>query len=255
VGRGGAPKLIRVEHQEFVDQFTIQARALRAAAVEAGPSAPVDTCPLWTVHDLVRHIAGVNAWAVDALRAEDVNERPEWPTAPDEWDDLLVWWDERAVELADELRAADPGRPTWTLVGTATAGFWARRQAHEAAIHRLDAEHARLGGEVPPLLFTPEFAADGVDEFLTRMTVIASRRKPVDREGTIVLHAADAGQAWEVRLAPGEVPVTSPVTGSGTDGDTTVAGTADALFRAVWGRPSGAAITGDSGLLDALPRV
>jgi hypothetical protein len=166
-----------------------------------------------------------------------------------------VWWDERAVELADELRAVDPGRPTWTLVGTATAGFWARRQAHEAAIHRLDAEHARLGGDVPSLLFTPEFAADGVDEFLTRMMVISSRRKPVDREGTIVLHAADAGRAWEVRLAPGEVPVTRPVTGSGTDGDTTVAGTADALFRAVWGRPSGAVVTGDSGLLDALPRV
>jgi hypothetical protein len=87
------------------------------------------------------------------------------------------------------------------------------------------------------------------------MTVIAARRRPVDREGTIVLHAADAGRAWEVRLTPGEPPVAGPVTGSGIDGDVVVAGTADAVFRAVWGRPSGAAVTGDSGLLDALPRV
>jgi uncharacterized protein (TIGR03083 family) len=244
-----------VEHQEFVDQFTVQVRALRAAAVGAGPSAPVDTCPLWTVHDLVRHIAGVNAWALAALRAEGVDERPPWPAAPDDWDDLLVWWDERAEELADELRAADPAKPRWTLIGTETAAFWARRQAHEAAIHRLDAEHARSGDDVPTLLFTPEFAADGIDEFLTRMTVIAARRRPVDREGSLVLHAADAGRAWEVRLTPGEAPVAGPVTGSGTDGDAIVAGTADSVFRAVWGRPSGAVVTGDSGLLDALPRV
>jgi len=244
-----------VEHREFIDHYTAQARALRSAAVDAGPSAPVDTCPLWTVHDLVRHIAGVNAWALAALRSESVDERPEWPGAPDEWDDLLVWWDERARELADELRAADPAKPRWTLIGTETAGFWARRQAHEAAIHRLDAEHARSGDDVPPLLFTPEFAADGIDEFLTRMTVIAARRHPVERAGVIVLHAADAGRAWEVRLTPGEAPAVGPVTGSGTDGDTTVAGTADSLFRAVWGRPSGAVVTGDTALLDALPRV
>jgi hypothetical protein len=122
-------------------------------------------------------------------------------------------------------------------------------------MHRLDAEHARSGADVPPLLFTPEFAADGVDEFLTRMTVIASRRKPVERAGVLVLHAADAGRTWEVRLTPGEAPAAGPVTGSGTDGDAFVAGTADSLFRAVWGRPSGAVVTGDTALLDALPRV
>ncbi len=255
MGRRQPPKLIRVEHREFIDHYTAQARALRAAAVEAGPSTPVDTCPLWTVHDLVRHVAGVNAWAVAALRAESADERPRWPGAPDEWDDLLVWWDERALELADELRAADPAKPRWTLIGTETAGFWARRQAHETAIHRLDAEHARLGDDVPPLLFTPQFAADGIDEFLTRMTVIAARRKPVEREGVLVLHAADAGRAWEVRLTPGEAPAVGPVTGSGTNGDATVAGTADSLFRAVWGRPSGAVVTGDTALLDVLPRV
>src|SRR6204780_1534249 len=40
--------------------------------------------------------------------------------------------------------------------------FWARRQAHEPAIHRADAESA--AGDVTP--FPAVFAADGIDELL-----------------------------------------------------------------------------------------
>jgi hypothetical protein len=59
----------------------------------------------------------------------------------------------------------------------------------------------------------------------------------------VLFHAADAGRAWELRLAPGEVPVAGPITDSGTEGDVIIAGTADAVYRAAWGRPSGAAVS------------
>jgi uncharacterized protein (TIGR03083 family) len=243
-----------MDHADFVDQISIQARALRVAAVEVGPTALVDTCPGWTALHLVRHIAGTNTWALTALNTAPDGERPAWTSPPKEWDALLPWWDERVAELVDQLRVVDPDAPAWTFVGPKRAGFWARRQAHETAIHRLDAEHARLGPAVPTLLFTPEFAADGVDEFVTQMVVRAAERTPVTLAARVLFHAADAGRAWELRLVPGEVPTSGPVTDSGTDEDLVVAGTADSVYRAVWGRPSGAAVS-NSALLAALPSL
>ncbi|MGH3621366.1 MAG: maleylpyruvate isomerase N-terminal domain-containing protein, partial [Sciscionella sp.] len=136
--------------------------------------------------------------------------------------------------------------------------FWARRMAHDTAIHRLDAEHARVGradpASVPTLLFDPAFAADGIDELLCLLVPIPHPAKnELTAEGTILFHAADAGQAWELRLVPGQAPTCGAAEGSGTNADATVAGTADAVFRAAWKRPSGALVSGNAELLTAVP--
>ncbi|MBB5954685.1 uncharacterized protein (TIGR03083 family) [Saccharothrix tamanrassetensis] len=243
-----------MEHQDFLTHARAQYLALRAAATAAGPEAPVPTCPGWNVHELVRHLAGAYSWGLAALRTPADGERPHAEPRPEGWEDLLAWWDDRFTELDHVLAEADPDTPAWTFAGPKTVGFWARRLAHETAVHRLDVEHALHGPEVPTLLFDSEFAADGVDEYLTRLLVRAARRSPIEREGRLLFHAADAGRAWELRVAPGEAPVAGPITDAATDGDTAVAGTADALYRVAWGRPSGAIVTGDRSLLDALPR-
>ncbi|WP_447004656.1 maleylpyruvate isomerase family mycothiol-dependent enzyme [Saccharothrix isguenensis] len=242
-----------MDHADFVQQMRTQYTALRDAAVAAGPEAPVPPCPEWTVQDLVDHVARVHSWALRALRTAPDADRPHADERPRNWDDLLAWWDGKFAELADTLAGATSNTPAWSF-GPKNFGFWSRRQAHETAIHRLDAEHALHGADVPSLLFDVEFAADGVDEYLHRMLVGAARRKAIDLAGRVVLHAADAGRAWEVRLTPGELPEVGPLTDSATDADATVAGTADALYRAVWGRPSGAITSGDRSLLDGLPR-
>jgi uncharacterized protein (TIGR03083 family) len=243
-----------VDHADFVQHMRNQASALRAAAVAAGPEAQVPTCPGWTVRGLVDHMAMVHSWALRSLHTPADGDRAKPEDRPADWDELLGWWDEKVAELADTLLGSTSNTPAWTFVGPKTFGFWSRRQAHETAIHRLDAEHARHGADVPSLLFDVEFAADGVDEFLTRMLLSGARRKPIARTGRVLFHAADAGRAWEVRLTPGQPPQVGPITDSGTDEDATVAGTADAVYRAVWGRPSGAITSGDRSLLDGLPR-
>lgn len=241
-----------MEHAELVEQVKIQSAALRAAALAAGPEAHVSTCPKWTVHDLVDHLAGVHAWAGLAGRTAPDGERPARVKAPEGWDDLLAWWDDRLGELLDLLsKPADT--PAWSFLGPDTIRFWSRRQAHETAIHRLDAEHALHGPEVPSLLFNQDLAADGIDEYLTVALVRAAQLSPVERAGRVLFHAADAGRTWELRLTPGGVPQAGPVTDSGTAEDATVAGTADAVYRAVWRRPSGAIISGDVELMHALP--
>jgi hypothetical protein len=90
--------------------------------------------------------------------------------------------------------------------------------AHETAIHRLDAEYALQ--DPVRTRFSPEFANDGIDEFLTFV---------VPRRGfAIGVRITTPERTWTV----------------GTPG-TEVTGDADEVYRAVWGRPHRAAISGD----------
>jgi uncharacterized protein (TIGR03083 family) len=247
-----------VEHAALVEQIRIQSEAFRAAAVKAGPEARVPTCPEWTVQQLVTHLARVYAFAIASAQTPPDADRPSRPNAPEGWDELLTWWAEQRDALTDLLERTDPDAPAWVFAveGPRVVGFWARRQAHETAIHRLDAEHALAGSAapsaVPTLVFGPEFAADGIDEFLTLQRSVGHRRGWSDKSGRLLFHAADAGRAWQVRLRPGEPIEVGRAEGSGTHEDTTVAGTADAVYRAVWGRPSSAITSGRAELLDAI---
>jgi len=174
---------------------------------------------------------------------------------PANWTELLDWWAEQQSGLLADL--ADPEAPAWLPWPSypPTTASWARRQAHEAAIHRLDAEHARAGGDdpsaVPSLVFEPGFAADGIDELLVRML---PRRQDWDRfavSGSALVHAADAGRMWRIMLCSGEAPAIE-ATAVAFDADVTIAGTADAVYRRVWGRPSHASVSGDVRLLEPL---
>jgi uncharacterized protein (TIGR03083 family) len=247
-----------VEFTAYLGQITQQATALRAAAVAAGPEAPVPTCPGWAVHDLVRHIAAVHGWAGIALLTDPAGERPTRPLPPKGWDELLAWWDGQSAALTTTLSERGPHAPAWVFspTGPRIAAFWARRQAHETAIHRLDAEHARAGSglpaSVPTLFYDTEFAADGIDEALTMSILVRAMREPIMVRGTVLFHAADAGHAWLMHLQPGNVPVVGPADHPAIDADATVVGTADAVYRAVWGRPSTAVRGGDHALIDAI---
>jgi len=227
-----------------------QAAALRAAAVAAGPGTVVPTCPEWTVQDLVRHVARVHNWATHALRADPAGQEIEPDEAPAEWAALLSWWDDQVGLLLERLGAGGPDAPAWVFDAedAPTMAFWARRQAHETAIHRLDAEHADLGSMVPVSLYDRELAVDGIDEVLTKWVPRLVGTAPPDLAGAVRFEATDAGRTWLVRLVPGAAPA---LDGTG-DGDAAIVGSADAVYRAAWHRPSIAAITGDRTLVAAL---
>ena len=227
---------------------------MRAAAAAAGPDAPVPTCPEWTVRNLVRHLSRVHQWAGRCLDTEPGAESPHPDEAPTNWDELLLWSAEQAGTLVDTLRERGPEAPAWVFITSEpqNAGWWARRQAHETAIHRLDAEHAAaVRDSVPTLVFDPELAADGIDEALTILIPRQLDRAPATVHGTALLHAADAGRAWLVQISPNE-PLKIDTSPPALEADTTVVGTADAVYRAIWKRPSSAVIGGDPAVLAAL---
>ncbi|MGW5716415.1 maleylpyruvate isomerase family mycothiol-dependent enzyme [Amycolatopsis sp. NPDC003865] len=198
----------------MLEAIDVHADALKRAALKAGPAAKVPNCPKWTVHDLVTHIAFVHGLVVGLA----VN-RPAEPAPPPAWDDVLGWWDGQRLALREAL-GRDPGAPAFSpYPGFAvTVGDWTRRMAHETAIHRLDAESALP--DPARTRFSPEFAGDGIDEFLTYL---------VPRRGlTVGVRVTTPERTWTV----------------GTPA-TEVSGEADDVYRALYGRPHQAAISGD----------
>lgn len=94
----------------------------------------------------------------------------------------------------------------WTFLPTAPpspVAFWARRQAHETTVHRMDAE-AALG-----VLFSavePEFAEDGVDELLTGFHARPRSRVRTAEPKVVRVRAADTGGVWTVHLSAAAGP-------------------------------------------------
>jgi uncharacterized protein (TIGR03083 family) len=235
-----------VELSEYQSRIAIEAGLLRAAAVSAGMDNPVPNCPGWTVQRLVHHVGRVFDMAVRVLRAADPQTPPiRIEPAPGE---PLAPFDDRLATLLDMLAATDPATPAWHFVPTApkTAAFWSRRMAHEVTVHRIDVQAAAGTDSAVPA----NFAADGVDEVLTRLIMRHTDRWAVAKlSGTVLYHAADAGRSWTVRLVPGQLPQTAAETV--TEPDASVVGLANAVYRAAWARPSGAVLSGDGTLIDA----
>lgn len=234
-----------------LDALEEQATAFRAAAVRLGGAAAVPTCPGWDVRKLVRHLARVYVMATEALRLDPSGPAPRPERAPEEFDAALSAWDDRYAELRTALSEMDEQRPVWAFFAPeegALVSAWTRRMLHETAIHRLDAQYAEGGLE--ELLFDPELAADGVDEMLTQLLPLQDW-SAANHRGRVLYHAADAGRMWLVTYQAGVAPSVDTTPHSAleqSDVDSSVAGTADAVYRRVWGRPSTAVISGETTL-------
>lgn len=251
-----SPLANRATHRDSVpavDYCTVietEAGLLRAAVLAVAPDTAVPNCPDWTVQRLLGHTARVFGMAADVLRAGDPSQPPPKASPPPrDFDGLVADYDERLADLLAVLRDTSPDAPAWHFSPTApkTAAFWARRMAHEATVHRLDAEGA--SGEQDSGV-GQELAADGIDEVLTRLIQRwTDEWARAELTGTVIYHAADAGRAWTVRLVPGQLPQTAPETVA--EPDASVIGLADAVYRAAWGRPSHATVTGNRELAKA----
>src|SRR5215467_439058 len=129
--------------------------------------AQVSACPGWRVRDLLKHLGYVHRWAAGYLTeglTEIVGEPSEeviLGQGPGDGE-LPGWFREGHAALVRAIETADPGLECWSFLSAPSPlAFWARRQAHETAIHRADAEQAasRAGqgaaGGGPP--FEPGF--------------------------------------------------------------------------------------------------
>jgi len=137
-----------------------------ARIIDGDLDRPVPTCPGWTFRQLATHLGRGHRWAAQivATRAAapiPVREVPDGKL-PGDPAQHAHWLNEGADQVIKAVTAAG-NDPVWTLAGLGPASFWARRRAHEAAVHLADAQLA-AGQDVD---LAPDLAADGVGEWLT----------------------------------------------------------------------------------------
>ena len=148
---------------------TIQRESHRFASVTrtAQHRTLVPTCPAWNVADLIWHLTEVQYfWATIV---EDLIQNPEDvpPFARPEDGALSEAFIVQSARLQDALTRRNPEESCWSWHDDGHSVGWVRRrQAHEALIHRVDAEISTESRS--PV--DGDLGADGVDEVL-RVTI------------------------------------------------------------------------------------
>lgn len=206
----------------FLDHLRREADGFTAVLQDADLSAPVEHCPGWDLVGLTAHLAGTHRWAANAVEGE--LRREPAPPLPDRTA-VVAHYRDSADRLVDVLRSTPPDAACPSFLGPRHAAWWSRRQAHELAVHRWDAEHA--AGRLPGL--DEQLSADGVAE-------VAEVFVPRMRERGLLgeLPQAVALEHPGGRVVVGEGPVVA-----------TVRGDAGTLLLVLWQRLPVDALDGD----------
>jgi uncharacterized protein (TIGR03083 family) len=149
--------------------------------------------------------------------------------------------------LIAELNAAsaDTQVRTWNPKDQ-SAGFVARRMAHETAVHRFDAQTA-IGKPEP---IDPALAADGIEEIF--VMVEAWPKSGRGNGETLHLHSAE-GNEWLIAMKPDGLEITR----EHAKGDLALKGAVSDLELVLYDRPPIEEVErfGDDGALGAWYRV
>ncbi len=254
---------------DLAEALRHESAAFRTAIGAATPAASVPTCPDWSAADLLWHLTEVQ-WFWGQIVAHDIRDPQtlDHPERPADLTGLFAMYDDASEHLQAALRAV-PGttaRWMWTAdPALHTAGYIRRRQAHEALIHRVDAELV-AGQPVSPIDTT--LAVDGVDEVIH---VMYGREHAVltfePAQGrTVRIMATDVPVTWTLQL--GRERGVLPESGDTIDDanfrpvdtvapDATVSGTIADLDLWLWNRPTSTPLqrSGDAGALQTLDEI
>ncbi len=201
------------------------------------------------MRDLLQHVGDVHRWAaahVRERRAMGIRDVAGVAGALPDDGGLLEWFRQGHAALVATLEQADPAVECWTfLPAPSPLAFWARRQAHETAIHRADAESP--DGRFTP--FDPAFAVDGVDELLRGFLARSDGDPLGDPTWTLRLRATDTADEWVARVGDQALDVLED---GRAPADCTVHATASDLHLFLWNRlpAEGVSVQGDASLLD-----
>jgi uncharacterized protein (TIGR03083 family) len=167
---------------------------------------PIPACPGWTLEELFGHLGSIERWAAAVVLEGKFAEEPAPPATG-----AAAWFLEGANSFLGTMAALDPGTQCWNFgPPPRKAAFWLRRQAHEHAIHLVDACQAS-GLEAPAP--GEDFMLDGIDEVLS---MFAPRQLRLERmphpESAVTFHVSGA-TSWTLGQGPAMASITAPLHG------------------------------------------
>ncbi len=222
---------------------------LGRAAASCRLDTPVPSCEGWQLRELLGHVGGVHRWAcshiLTARRQPTTSEEEALFFAAPGDSELLDWYAEGHRQLVAAIAAAPPDLDCWTfLPAPSPLCFWARRQAHETAIHCADAERAAGITAV----FPADFALDGLDELLSGFYGRPGSRLRAEQAVSIELCPQELEESITVEIGP-DGPLVSRRAGPA---DCSLSGPASDLYLFCWNRlePSDLSVEGDRAVLE-----
>ena len=254
----------RLEYPTYLDHIRTESARFREVLTDCDPTARVPTCPDWDAADLLWHLAGVQLFWAKVIRHRPASTRTTPRSARGGRPATGV-----VRRAARGLRRLLPraghraragrsrGATAWHWSGDNRVGTSYRRQAHEALIHRIDAE---LTAGVPVTPLDAALADDGVAEVLgvmyggappwgTLHAVRGDDRRAPDRH-----RHRPAGRAGQVLAAPTRTTArptrtrtTSRSSTPGAEPIATITGTAADLDTWLWKRDPALSLGWDDG--------
>ncbi len=229
--------MTQLDPERYYAQIAASTADLAALVDGADLSTPIPSCPEWTLRQLATHVGRAQRWAATIVSTRSAEFIPfrSVPDGrlPDDPAAHAAWLAAGAQQLSTAVREAGQDR-VWANGDLAPAPYWARRMCHETVVHAADA----LLAAGRPVSIDADVAADGIDEWLTVLTV------PDGPEGTepdpraaalpagrsLHVHATDEGLAgageWLLRHEPDGIRVDR----AHGKGDVAATGPADRLL-------------------------
>jgi uncharacterized protein (TIGR03083 family) len=230
---------------EYIEALAVEGSRLADTASELDVASPVPTCPGWVLRDLLRHLGGVHRWAGAHLRdrRDSILRVDDFEALVGGWPadiELVTWYRSELELLIHTLRGAPLDIECAVFLNsTSSLAHWARRQAHETAIHRSDVESI-MDTRTP---VETEFALDGIDELVD--CFVPRQFMKLRSRVSVMLGVApdDSDRFWALSISDDPVQVST----ARRECDCVIEGSASDIYFALWNRSEdeGIRVSGD----------
>jgi uncharacterized protein (TIGR03083 family) len=171
------------------------------SAYERDPAAAVPWSERWTVRTVARHVAGTHHVVAGIIRGRpdaDFGLFNDLQMPSKDSTEFVDWFRSGTVSLLEQLRRIPGNEECWSWYAPGSCvGWWARRMAHEAVVHRFDtdaAQHQNFSIET-------DVAADGVDEYLDVFVAATRATHNAPSGPTIEFQCSDRDDRWWLTLS------------------------------------------------------
>jgi uncharacterized protein (TIGR03083 family) len=219
---------------------------------ERDRSAPVPWSDRWTVGTVARHVAGTHHVVAEVIRGRpdaDFSLFATLETPAKDSPEFVEWFRSGTSSLLEQLSTVPADDECWSWFAPGhRVGWWARRMAFEAIVHRSDTDAA--GGQA--FSTAADIAADGVDEFLDVFVEASRAANDAPAGPTMSFECTDRSDRWWLDLSQRGARVLSRESRSAS---VQIRGAAAQLLLLVWGRvpvsvAAGVEVSGDLKWLD-----
>jgi uncharacterized protein (TIGR03083 family) len=221
-------------------------------AYERDRSAAVPWSDRWTIGTVARHVAGTHHVVAEVVRGRpdaDFGLFATLETPPKDSPEFVEWFRAGTASLLEQLSSVPADEECWSWYAPGSrVGWWARRMAFEAVVHRSDTDAAQ--GHA--FSVAADVAADGVDEFLDVFVAASRVANDAPAGPSLSFECSDRSDRWWLDLSQSGASVVSR---DSRPASVQIRGTAEELLLRVWGRvplaeAAGVELSGEIGWLD-----